>query len=187
MSKVLIVYATDYGHTQTCAEALARGVESAGGTAMLRAAGDATGDDVRAADALVLGSPSHMGSPDWKIKRFIDEHCSGLWMNNDGIGKVGAVFGTGSGYGNAGGGIELTLLALLNNLAELGMLLVPLPKNTTHYADGGLQWGPYARVHTADTMEPIEVSDAQQAVLTVHGANIARVADRVAGQSLFKP
>lgn len=187
MSRVLIVYATDYGHTKTCAQAIADGVESAGGQAQVSAADAATGDDVRNADALVLGSPSHMGSPDWKIKRFIDEHCSGLWMNNDGIGKVGAVFGTGSGYGNAGGGIELTLLALLNNLAELGMLLVPLPKNTSHYEDGGLQWGPYARVHTQDTMEPIDVSEAQLAVLKAHGANIARVANTVAGKTLFQP
>ena len=62
MSKVLIVYATDYGHTKTCAEAVAKGVESAGGTATVKTAVDATADDIRDADALVLGSPSHMGS-----------------------------------------------------------------------------------------------------------------------------
>lgn len=187
MSKVLIVYATDYDHTRICAEALARGVESTGGTAIIKDANAATGDDIEAADALVLGSPVHMGSPDWKIKQFIDQQCSGLWMKNAGIGKVGAVFGTGSGFGSAGGGIELTLLALLNNLAELGMVLVPLPKNTENYADGGLQWGPYARVHSKDTMEPLEVSEVQLGIMTAHGANIARVADAVAGQALFKP
>ena len=186
MSKVLIVYATDYGHTKPCAEAVAKGVESAGGTATVKNAVDATADDIRDADALVLGSPSHMGSPDWKIKQFIDQHCSALWMENACVGKVGAVFGTGSGFGSAGGGIELTLLAMLNNLAELGMVLVPLPKNTEHYADGGLQWGPYARVHTKDTMEPIDASPEQLSIMTAHGANIARVAEVVTGQTLFK-
>jgi len=85
-----------------------------------------------ASDAVIVGSPVHMGSPDWCVKKFIDTVCSLLWMKDSLIGKVGAVF-------TSGGGCELPMLAMLNNFAELGMLMVPLPKNTPGYAVGGLQ------------------------------------------------
>lgn len=184
MSQILIVYATDNGNTKTCAEAVAAGVTEAGGTPVIKAAQEATGDDVTAADALVIGSPTHMGSPDWRVKQFIDKQCSGLWMGDSAVGKVGAVFATGSGFGSAGGGVELSLLAMLSNLAELGMVIVPLPKNTPNYGDGGLQWGPYARVHNPD-LSPSKASEDMLTVMRHHGANVTRVADAVAGKDLF--
>ncbi|MBD2095748.1 flavodoxin family protein [Trichocoleus sp. FACHB-591] len=75
-------------------------------------------DDVIASDAVIVGSPVHMGSPDWRVKKFIDQVCGPLWIKDSLIGKVGAVFAAGGGYGNTGGGAELTMLALLNNFVE---------------------------------------------------------------------
>jgi NAD(P)H dehydrogenase (quinone) len=140
--------------------------------------------DMTAADAVIVGSPVHMGSPDWRIKTFIDKVCSSLWMKNAMQGKVGAVFATGGGFGNGGGGAELTLLSLLSNFAELGMLIVPLPKSTPGYAKGGVQWGPYGR-SMGENMEQTGLPDDRAEAARHHGANVARVAAALQGKKLL--
>lgn len=185
MTQVLIVYASDYGGTKKMAEAVAEGVRSVSDcTAVLKEAEQASSEDLLASDALVLGSPVHMGAPDWRVKKFIDTVCSGAWMKDRVVGKVGAVFACGSGYGGAGGGCELTMLAMLNNIAELGLIIVPLPKSTPGYKIAGLQWGPYARAHDID-LNPVGVSDEQVEASRHHGANIARTATLLKGRNPF--
>jgi len=187
MANVLIVYATVYGNTKKVAEAVAKGAESVNGTKVtIKLAEEATAEDVVACDGLITGSPVHMGSPDWKIKQFIDNVCAKLWMKDKLVGKVGAVFACGGGFGSAGGGGEITMLAMLNNLAELGLLLVPLPKNTPGYGVGGLQWGPYSRT-MGPNMEQTGVKDEMLEVARNHGANVARAAKTVKGQAIFTP
>lgn len=100
------------------------------------------------------------------------------------VGKVGAVFATGSGFGNAGGGAEITLLSMLNNLAELGMIIVPLPKNTPGYPKGGMQWGAYAR-SAGENLEQTGVSDDSLVAARNHGANVARLASALKGAKVF--
>lgn len=184
MAQILVVYATDWGSTKKMAEAVQKGAASTGSTSVLKTAEEATADDVIAADALVIGSPVHMGSPDWRVKKFIDTVCSKLWMKDQLIGKAGAVFASGGGYGSAGGGCEVTLLALLNNLAELGLILVPLPKNTPGYSKGGLQWGPYGR-SMGENMEQTGLPDERTEAAFHHGVHIARLAGLIKGAKIF--
>ncbi|MCF8031496.1 MAG: NAD(P)H-dependent oxidoreductase [Desulfarculaceae bacterium] len=187
MARILIVFSSDHDGTGKMARALAQGVESVEGcSAKLMQAEEAKAEDVLAADALVLGTPVHMGSMDWRMKKFIDTQCGGLWMGDKVIGKVGAVFACGSGYGGAGSGAELTLLAMLNNLAELGMILVPLPKNAPNYQQSGLQWGAYGRAHNED-LSPIDggLPDERTQPSRAHGVHIARLASALSGQKIF--
>ncbi|BAZ70779.1 Trp repressor binding protein (plasmid) [Fischerella sp. NIES-4106] len=185
MANVLIVYSTDYGNTRKMAEAIASGAMSVLGTQVsTKLAEEATTDDLIACDALIIGTPVHMGSPDWRIKKFIDTVCGRVWMKDSMIGKVGAIFTTGGGYGNAGGGCELTMLALLNNLAQMGMVIVPLPKNTPGYHLAGLQWGPYGR-SAGEMMEQTGVTEERLEVARYHGANVSRIASALKGQDLF--
>ena len=185
MANILIVYASDHGGTKKAAEAVAAGVATvSGATATLREAEKATLDDLTAADGLILGSPTHMGSPDWRVKKFIDSVTSAAWMKGVFTGRVGGVFGAGGGYGNAGGGCELCMLAMLSDLAELGALIVPLPNSTPGYAKGGIQWGPWGRCHGEDG-KPVGLSDDKLEVLRHHGANIARAAALVKGTTIF--
>jgi len=185
MVKTLIVYASDYGNTKKMAESVAAGAKSVAGTeVVLKTAEELTAELLVSCDAFITGTPVHMGSPDWRVKKMIDTVCSGLWMKDKLIGKVGGVFSTGGGFGNAGGGCELAMLALLNNLVELGMVIVPLPKNTPGYPLGGLQWGPYARsagVH----MEQTGVSSESLEAAFHHGANITRIATALRGVQIF--
>jgi NAD(P)H dehydrogenase (quinone) len=185
MVKVLVIYATDYGSTQKMAEVIAAGAESVPEVKVLiLQAEDVKQEDLLASDAVIVGTPTHMGGPDWRIKQFIDQVCETLWMKDALVGKVGAVFATASGFGNTGGGSELTLLTLLSNFAELGMILVPLPKNTPGYPKAGLQWGPCARTGS-ELLEPIGVSDDQLEAARHHGANVARVAVALKGTQIF--
>lgn len=185
MTKLLVIYASDHGNTEKAAEKVVGGIQSISHCeAVLKDADEVTEEDCLAADGIIVGSPVHMGSPDARIKAFIDRVCGALWMGDKAVGKVGGVFVTGSGYGSAGGGCELTMLSLLSNFAELGMLIVPLPKNTEGYASGGLQWGPYAR-SASPAMEHTGVNDETLEAAWHHGANIARVTRLMAGRNPF--
>ncbi len=184
MTNVLIVYASQYGSTKKMAKTIALGAKEEGAEVTLKMAPETTTEDLIKADGIIFGSPVHMGSMDWQMKKFIDEVCSKLWMENKLNGKVGAVFATGSGFGNAGGGCELTMLSMLNNLVELGLLFIPLPKNTPGYADAGLQWGPYGR-SMGPNMEQTGLTDEQLEAARHHGKHVARAAKLIKGQPLF--
>ena len=185
MTQVLIVYASDYGNTEMMAQAAADGANSVEGVnALVKKVEDVTADDMTTSDGVIIGSPVHMGSMDWRVKKFIDTVCSGLWMQDKMNGKVAGVFASGGGFGGAGGGAEIAMLALLNNIAELGMLIVPLPKNTENYKKGGLHWGPYGR-SADENMEHVGVSDEVLSVSKKHGANVARTAVAIGGHAIF--
>lgn len=185
MVKVLIVYSSDYGNTEKMALAVADGVKTIPDTsATVRATNDVNEQDFLEHDAIVFGSPVHMGSPSFQVKKVIDQICGKLWMKDRLIGKVGAVFASGGGFGGAGGGAELTLLALLNNLAELGLILIPLPKNTPGFKDGGIQWGPYGR-SLGPNMEQIGVQPEGLQAALHHGANVARMTHLLKGKKIF--
>lgn len=73
MSKIVIVFHSGYGHTQRMAQAVAEG---AGGELL---AIDAEGnlpeggwEKLAAADAIVMGSPTYMGTVSWQFKKFAD-------------------------------------------------------------------------------------------------------------------
>jgi NAD(P)H dehydrogenase (quinone) len=185
MAQILIIYASDYGNTEKMAHAAAEGANSVDNVnAVVKKAEEVTADDMTASDGVIFGSPVHMGAVDWRVKKFIDTVCSGLWMQDKMNGKVAGVFTSGGGFGGAGGGTEIAMLSMLNNIAELGMLIVPLPKNTENYAKGGLHWGPYGR-SADENMEHVGVTEAALSVAKKHGANIARTVVALGNQTIF--
>lgn len=185
MISILVIYASDYGNTEKMARAVAEGAQTVDGvTAVLKQAEEVSADDWTSSHGVLIGSPVHMGCMDWRIKKMIDTVCSGLWMQNKMNGKVAGVFTSGGGFGNGGGGTELAMLAMLNNFAELGMLIVPLPKMTDDYAHGGLHWGPYGR--SADVnMDHVGVNEAALHVARRHGIHVARAAVALRDNEIF--
>ena len=185
MTQILVIYESDYGSTEKMAQEVAAGVNSVdGASALLKKAEEVSAEDFLSSDGVLVGTPVHMGNMDWRIKKMIDTVCGGLWMQDKLIGKVVGVFASGSGYGGAGGGTELTMVSLLNNFAELGMIIVPLPKNTDGYKKGGLQWGPYGR--SAD--EDLQHNGLDEPVLSLsrtHGVHVTRAAQALAGAQVF--
>ena len=73
MARVAVVFHSGFGHTQRMAQAVADG---AGATLItIDADGnlpDAGWDSLNAADAIVMGSPTYMGSVSWQFKKFAD-------------------------------------------------------------------------------------------------------------------
>ncbi len=73
MPKVVVLYHSGYGHTQRMAQSVAEGA----GAELL--AIDADGnlpeggwETLDAADAIIMGSPTYMGSVSWQFKKFAD-------------------------------------------------------------------------------------------------------------------
>lgn len=73
MSKIVVVYHSGYGHTKRIAETVA---ESAGAQLIaIDAEGNVKDEDwaaLAAADAIVFGSPTYMGTVSWQFKKFAD-------------------------------------------------------------------------------------------------------------------
>ena len=92
MPNTVIVYHSGYGHTKRMAEAVAKG---AGGTLL---AIDAEGnlpeggwEQLAEADAIVMGSPTYMGSVSWQFKKFADA-SSKAWFGQQWKDKLFAGF-----------------------------------------------------------------------------------------------
>lgn len=92
MAKVAVVFHSGYGHTQRMAQAVAEGA----GAQLV--AIDAEGnlpeggwDTLAAADAIIMGSPTYMGTVSWQFKKFADA-SSKAWFTQAWKDKVMAGF-----------------------------------------------------------------------------------------------
>jgi NAD(P)H dehydrogenase (quinone) len=74
---VAVAYHSGYGHTAKQAEAVAAGAASVPGTVTDLVPLDELTEEVwerlTAADAIVFGAPTYMGSPSWVFKKFAEE------------------------------------------------------------------------------------------------------------------
>ena len=92
MPNTVVVYHSGYGHTQRMAQAVAEGADAE------LIAIDADGnlpegawDTLNAADAIIMGSPTYMGSVSWQFKKFADA-SSKPWFSQSWKDKVFAGF-----------------------------------------------------------------------------------------------
>lgn len=176
---ILIAYHSDYGSTEKMAEAIAAGirVSQPNGAVYLKTATETTLDNLLNADVIIFGTPVHMGSMAWQLKRLIDG-AARLWMEGALEGKIGGVFASGGGLGGAGGGVEQTMVSLYSNFLEHGMIVIGFPRSLPGYADGGSQWGAYGRTGNREGM-PAGISEATLAAARSYGAHVAEVATNI--------
>jgi NAD(P)H dehydrogenase (quinone) len=166
--RVVIVVASATGRTARMAEAVAEGAKEAGADVALLRAAETTEADVLGADALILGSGVHMGGIESSMRVFF-ERMAPLWLRGSLVNRVGAAFVTAGAGGR--GGAELALLSLLANLAEHGMLLVPMPNREEGFAAAGCHWGPVAWTNPrGGTPGPTE---AHLVAARAHGRHVA--------------
>lgn len=89
---IAIVFHSGYGHTAKVAQAVAEG---SGGTLLpIDAEGNLTDDQwatLHAADVIVFGSPTYMGSVSWQFKKFADA-SSKTWFGQGWKDKLAAGF-----------------------------------------------------------------------------------------------
>lgn len=176
-TNVLIAYYSATGGVHRLAEAVVAGAEKAGAEVRLRRVPElapdsaiaanpawaehvastshvpeATLDDLRWADGVVLGTPTRFGLPSSQMKQFIDQ-TGGLWFRNELENKAYASFtATSSNHG----GVETTLLALNNTFYHWGGIIVP-PGYTAEIQH--THGNPYGGSHVAkDGAEPGDVA-----------------------------
>ncbi|GLT22171.1 FMN reductase [Zoogloea oryzae] len=92
MSKIVVVFHSGYGHTQRLAEAVAKGAGA--DLVAIDAEGslpEAAWASLNAADAIIMGSPTYMGTVSWQFKKFADA-SSKAWFTQAWKDKVFAGF-----------------------------------------------------------------------------------------------
>lgn len=92
MSKVAVVFHSGYGHTLRMAQAVAEGAGAE--LVAIDAEGnltDAGWETLNAADAIIMGSPTYMGSVSWQFKKFADA-SSKPWFSQAWKDKIFAGF-----------------------------------------------------------------------------------------------
>lgn len=127
MTKVAIVYHSGYGHTAVVAEHVLKGAQSVAGVnaeliqaAELASPDAGPWDKLAAADAIVFGAPTYMGSASAPMKQFMDA-SSKVWFSQGWKDKIAAGF---SNTGSWSGDRLNTLFQFAVLAAQHGMIWV---------------------------------------------------------------
>lgn len=126
MTKIAVVYHSGYGHTARQAQAVSAGAASVAGSSAklypVDALDEAQWAELDAADAIVFGAPTYMGSASAPFKAFMDE-SSKRWFGAVWKSKVASGFTTSA---SQSGDKLNTLLQLMVFANQHGMIWVGL-------------------------------------------------------------
>ncbi len=123
MSKMIVVYHSGYGHTRRVAEHVARGANAE--LIEIDAEGNIATDafeKLAAADAIIFGAPTYMGSPSWQFKKFADA-TSKVWFTR---GWQDKVFGGFTNSASLNGDKQVSLIAMQTLASQHGGIWVSL-------------------------------------------------------------
>ena len=130
MTDIVVVFHSGYGHTQRMAQAVAEGAQAQ--LLAIDADGNLPPDGwerLKAADAIIFGSPTYMGSVSWQFKKFADA-SSKQWFRQEWKDKIAAGFTNSSGMS---GDKLATLTAMFTLAMQHSMIWVSqglMPSNT---------------------------------------------------------
>lgn len=190
MAEILVVYYSRDGSTAELARQACRGIESVrGAIATLRtvpavsASSEAAPqrvpeqgpayaslEELRRADALMLGSPTRFGNMAAPLKYFLDS-TSSLWLDGALAGKPAAVF---TATQTMHGGQETTLLSMMLPLLHHGMFLVGLPYSERALVMTRSGGSPYGASHVA-SVQP-DLTDDERSLAQALGKRVAQLA-----------
>jgi NAD(P)H dehydrogenase (quinone) len=127
MTKVLITYFSASGNTRKMAVAVAGGARAVSGTeVLLKRVEETSLDNLKAADAIVIGSPTYYGLLAYEVKKLLDESVR---VHGSLEGKVGAAF---TSSGGSCTGAETTVISILQAMLVHGMIVQGDPEDK-HY------------------------------------------------------
>lgn len=177
MSKTVVVYHSGYGHAQRIAQFVAEGAD-----AQLIAI-DAEGNlseaqwaDVNAADAIILGSPTYMGTVSWQFKKFADA-TSKQWMSRVWKDKVAGGFTISS---NMSGDKLTTIQYFITLTMQLGMIWVGQAEmNDGIHNRLGSSSGVMAQCGPTEPADKIPQNDLDTA--KAYGKRVSEVATKLHG------
>ena len=185
MSKVVIVFHSGYGHTQRVAEYVAEGAGAGAELLQISADGELPEggwDQLAAANAIIFGTPTYMGSPSWQFKKFADA-TSKVWFTR---GWQDKVFGGFSNSASFNGDKAVSLIALQTLASQHGGIWVSLgipPANTkaaqrTDLNNLGGSVGVLVQSPSDASVDEIPQGDLDTA--KAYGKRVAEIAGRLA-------
>jgi NAD(P)H dehydrogenase (quinone) len=208
--KVLIVYHSVYGHIQAVAKAVQEGAqEVAGIEVILRrvrefpeyvqhmeqekgyayqvyqsqlGVPECSLDDLRAADAVIFGSPTRYGNMTAQMKALIDSTAQ-LWLTGAMEGKPAGVF---TSTASTHGGQETTLLTMMVPLLHLGMLIVGIPYSTPGMIHTDARGGtPYGASTIAGPRGELQPTADDLAIARALGRRVAETTHALRGDAVM--
>lgn len=195
MEPVLILFYSRNGATKKLAQAIARGVESAGAEAMLRTVPPLTTDgdgpetatdgppyvsvnDLAKCSALALGSPTRFGNMAAPLKHFLDS-TSEAWLKGALIDKPACVFTSSS---SLHGGQETTLLTMMLPLMHHGMVCCGVPYSVPQLHSTQTGGTPYGVSHVAQA-GATQLSEDERTLCVIQGKRLASLAQALSNCS----
>lgn len=197
MAKVLVLYYSTYGHTETMAHAVAEGARAAGASVDIKRVAETVPeefaranhfkydqdapvvqvDELEGYDAIIVGTGTRYGRMSSQMAAFLDQ-TGGLWARGSLNGKVGAAF---TSTASQHGGQETTLFSIITNLMHFGMTIVGLPYShqgqmTLEEVVGG---SPYGATTIAGADGSRQPSDIELAGARHQGELVARTAAKL--------
>ncbi|GGY20993.1 flavodoxin family protein [Paludibacterium paludis] len=132
MTTVAIVYHSGYGHTKVQAEAVARGAQKVGGTQVLLVPVENVEthwDALDAADAIVFGAPTYMGSASAGFKGFMDASSKhwGKWRDKIAAGFTNSASQSGDKLNTL---VQLAVFAAQHQMIWTSLGLMPGNNNS---------------------------------------------------------
>lgn len=184
MADTIVIYHSGYGHTQKVAEQVAAGAKAK--LIAISPEGDITADDwaaLDAADAIILGAPTYMGSPSWQFKKFADA-TSKAWFERKWADKV---FGGFTNSASPSGDKQVSLIALQTLASQHGGIWVSLgqpPSNSKAATSDDLNnlggsVGLMVRSPSDASVDEIHAGDLKSA--TLYGERVAAIAAKLKG------
>jgi len=202
MARILILYFSMYGHTETLAGAVAEGACGVPGTEVTikrvpdlvpedvaRKAGAkidqpaaiATVDELSSYDAIIFGTPTRFGNMCAQMRNFLDQ-TGGLWFQGKLIGKVASVF---TSTATQHGGHETTITSFHSTLLHHGMIIVGVPYSCKELMEIGEVTGgsPYGAGTLAGGDGRRLPSENELAIARFQGTHVARIVKKFLAQA----
>ena len=179
--RIMVLYYSMFGNTYLMAKAVSKGIEDAGGEAILRTVSEllpqnviennekikkakeaqknvviAKLEELENIDGIILGSPTRFGNMCSQLRNFLDQTGS-LWVKGALIGKPAGVFCC---TASLHGGQETTLVSMMFTLMHHGAIIVGVPYSVRELVEtkkGGTPYGPTAVVGEAGDQAPEEL------------------------------
>lgn len=205
-TRLLIVFYSRSGSTETLAKVAAEAARAEGATVRLRRVREVvdeavmakaegwldnarrqnalyeapTQDDAEWADAILFGTPCYFGAMATELKAFFDQ-LGPQWKSGALAGKVGGAFATASW---PHGGTEVVTLSLYAPMAHLGMIILPTGYTDAAMLEAGSPYGASAIVGSENRPPRAEDLDAarHQARRTVSIAGALVAAGEMPGR-----
>ena len=197
MTKVLILYYSMYGHTETMSKAVAEGAASVDnievsikrvpdlmpedvarkvGAKLDQEAPIASVEELADYDAIIFGTPTRFGNMCAQMRNFLDRTGS-LWASGQLVGKVGSVF---TSTGTQHGGQETTITSFHTTLFHHGMIIVGVPYSCVELTNmneitGGTPYGASTLAGADGTRQP---SENELTIARFQGKHVAEIAKK---------